>query len=121
MAADRDTALRNLAKAHEQSPPWTSETTPKPQGRRNAGLSINEWRNEMASWSKDEITSAMSLPKTSAAQLIAGQELLDAIAGKTDARRDVSDYSGNKPTTTNINHSEVVHVRRTVIHANGRN
>lgn len=109
-------------------PPWTSETAPK--GRKNAGLSVTEWRNELAGWELDEIAellryadaSAAGTPqpgrprKITAAQIVAAREIMQAVGGDKDARRDLCDYTGNKPTSTNVNLNETVHVRRTVVH-----
>lgn len=75
--------------------PWTSETAPK--GRKNAGLSVNEWRNELVNWEPDEIESFIDSRRGPAAKQIAAREVLMAIAGDKDARRDVCDYTNGKP------------------------
>jgi hypothetical protein len=93
MRGENPNSLANLAKGQ----PFTSETAPK--GRKNAGLSVNEWRNQLAEYCKDEIDSVLQDPKAPAAKLIAAREIKDAIDGDKDARRDLCDYSNHKPTT----------------------
>lgn len=80
--------------------PFTTETAPR---RKNAGLSINEWRNTMSDWSRADIEAIIADPKSKAAQIIAARECLAAMEGGLDAIRQVCDYSGNKPK----NHNEI--------------
>lgn len=85
-------SLENLKKARR----FTSETAPK--GRKNAGLSVNEWRNQLADYSRDEIESVVNSPTAPASKLIAAQEIIQAIKGDTSSRRDLCDYTNGKPT-----------------------
>ncbi len=96
-------------------PPWTSETAPK--GRKNLGLSVNEWRNEMGTWPPDEIKSAIESPKATAVQIMAGVEILQALTGNLNAIAQACDYTNGKATQTNLTRTEVVHVRRTFVHS----
>jgi hypothetical protein len=75
--------------------PFTSETAPK--GRKNAGLSIIEWRNQLCDYAADEIESVLADPKAPAAKLIAAMEVQLALKGDRDARRDLCDYTNGKP------------------------
>lgn len=70
----------------------------------------------MADWPQDKVEAVLVAPNATMAQRIAAKEMMLAAGGDTNARRDVSDYSGNKPTQRNENLTEIVHVRRTVVH-----
>lgn len=102
-------SLKNL-----QPIPWTKETAPK--GRKNHGLSVNEWRNEMSEWARDEIEAVITNPRATSAQIQAAQEHLQAMAGNLDAIKQACEFTSGKATNTNVNLNQDVHVRRTVIH-----
>lgn len=87
--ANNPNSLANLR------PAWTPETAPR--GRRNAGLSINEWRNELADKPRAEIEAVETDVNAPGAKLVAARELLQAIDGDKDARRDACDYTNGKP------------------------
>lgn len=79
--------------------PFTSETAPK--GRKNAGLSINEWRNAMAAYTRGAIEDILEDAGLPAAQLIAAREMLAAIAGDDKAVARVCDYTNGFAVATN--------------------
>src|SRR5437868_5106680 len=75
--------------------PFTSETAPK--GRKNMGLSINEWRNAMGDWTLQELMEVIEDERTSNSKAIAAQEVYQARCGKLEAIRQVCDYTNGKP------------------------
>jgi hypothetical protein len=82
---------------------FTPETAPK--GRKNLGLSVNEWRNEMADWPRERLSQIVTEPKAKVAQIMAAQELLKAIDGNLAAIAQACDYSNHRPLTK----SDVTH------------
>jgi hypothetical protein len=75
--------------------PWTSETAPK--GRKNAGLSLNEWRNALQDFCDEELQAILDDPKQPAKKKTAAREWLDGIAGNHNAITRICDYTNGKP------------------------
>ena len=110
ISSDPDKRARQIAALK----PFTSDDARR--GRKNAGLSINEWRNELADYAKDEIENVLTDHKAPAAKLIAAREMLQAVGGDFKAVEHVCDYTNHKPLNkSDVTTTEVVHVRRTVI------
>ncbi len=72
-------------------PAWTSETAPRQPGRKNAGLSLLEWVNEMASWRKDEVQCVADNENEPIIKRRAAERLLD----KGDAWNVVNQTNGS--------------------------
>lgn len=78
-------------------PPWTPETAPRSRGRKNAGLSVNEWRNELADKTRAEIVAVRDDASAPAAKVMAAVEALAAMDGGDKAIERVCDYTNGKP------------------------
>ncbi len=107
-----------LAKLIEAGKPhrFSEENPPKVHGRKNAGLSLLEWVNEMAGWTKVEVEAIRDDETAPIIKRRAAERLLD-----TKDVWNVVEHTHSKPVQVNQNHNETVHVRRTVIHAPGHN
>lgn len=86
--------------------PFTSETAPK--GRTNLGLSVNEWRNVMADYTRADLDAIIADPGAKMAQVMAAQEMLAAGKGNLSAIEQACSFSNHKAPTKNenINHDD---------------
>lgn len=92
----------------ENLTPFTPETAPK--GRKNAGLSLIEWVNEMATWCKDEVEAVRDNEREPIIKRRAAERLLD-----TNDAWNVCDYTNHKPVTkADVTHTTVERVKRII-------
>lgn len=104
----------SLANLEANKGRFTPDNAPK--GRKNLGLAVNEWRNVLADYSRADLEAIIADPDAKASQVIAAQEVLQALNGDLNAIEQTCSFSNHKPLTKseNENRNSIERVKRVI-------